>query len=257
MSTGGSAGVQSGGTAGAGGAGPQPITIVNVSDTAMTLTDDVPTLELTPPSAGNAIIVGITCQSTTGWCTLPQGSVTDNQGNSYTRIMQGEAVTSSSQGARAYIFIAENIATPSGPLVLSVDPNGSVPPDIQLVAWGAIEVAGLATPPSIDASGVSIVTSNDATETTALTDLAPMQPNELAVAVLTMRSDDTNMLITPAAGWTSHHLNQNGYSGPPGHSMVTQILTSTDIVSHTWTHDEPSRGAAAVIATFRGALTEP
>jgi hypothetical protein len=141
--------------------------------------------------------------------------------------------------------------------VLSVDPNGSVPPDLQLVAWGAIEVAGLATPPSLDASGISVVTGDGGTETTATTDLAPTQSNELAVAVLTMRSDDTNMLITPAAGWTSHHVNQNGYSGPPGHSMVTQIIASTDIVSHTWTHDLPSRGAAGVIATFRGAITDP
>lgn len=257
VSAGGSAGVATGGSAGAGGA-PQGISIVNVTDTAMTLTDNVPTLTLSAsPSAGNAIIVGITCQSTTDYCELPDGSVSDNQGNTYSRVIQGEAVTSSAQGARPYIFIAESIVAPNGPVVISVDPNGEVPPDIQLVAWGAIEVAGLAAPPSFDASGASLVGGDYATETTAVTDLPTTQPNELAIGVLTMRSDDTNMLITPAAGWTSHHHNQNGASGPPGHSMVSQVLTSADIISHTWTHDVPTRGVAAVIATFRGAVVRP
>ena len=68
-----------------------------------------------------------------------------------------------------------------------------------------------------------------------------------------MRSQDTNMLITPMGSWTSHHIHQNNNSGPPGHSMVSRILNSTGIVTHTWTHDPPTRGVAAIIATFRGA----
>jgi hypothetical protein len=72
-----------------------------------------------------------------------------------------------------------------------------------------------------------------------------------------MRSDDTNMLIMPEAGWTVHHVNQNGARGhPPGHSMISLVTTRAGQVSHTWTHDPPSRGVAAVIATFRGALTD-
>jgi hypothetical protein len=73
------------------------------------------------------------------------------------------------------------------------------------------------------------------------------------VGVASGRSNDTNMLITPEAGWTQHHVHQNAASGIPGHSMITQVLTSAGIVEHTWTHDPPSRGVTGVIATFRGA----
>jgi hypothetical protein len=186
-------------------------------------------------------------------CTVPPGGVSDNQANTYVRAFEGESVTSSvTHGARGYIFIAENISAPSGPFVVSVDPNGSVPANIQSVAWGAIEVTGLAATASLDASGGTLVLSGEPS-TTATTDLATTQANELAVAVLTMRSNDNNMLITPDAAWSSHHINQNGASGPPGHSMVSQVLTDTGVISHTWTHDLPTRGVVGIIATFKGA----
>lgn len=187
-------------------------------------------------------------------CSILENGVTDNQGNAYKRVIQGEPIASSMQAARAYIFVAENIAAPNGSFVVSVDPEGSVPPDTQNVTWGAIEVSGLAASPSFDASGSSAAGGSDVTSTTASTDQPTTQANELAVAVLTMRSDDTNMLIEPSADWTSHHVNQNGASGPPGHSMVSNLLSSTEVVSHTWTHELPTRGVAAVIATFKGAL---
>ena len=64
------------------------------------------------------------------------------------------------------------------------------------------------------------------------------------------------MLITPESTWVSHHSHQNATDAnmnPPGHSMVSKVLSSTGVVSHTWTHDEPTRGVAAVIAVFKGA----
>jgi hypothetical protein len=114
-------------------------------------------------------------------------------------------------------------------------------------------VSGLAPAPSLDAWGITLSGGVDPTSTVAATDRATTQPNELAVAVFSMRSTDTNMLITPESSWVSHHIHQNNASGPPGHSMVSRILSTTGIVSHTWTHDAPSRGVAAVIATFVGA----
>lgn len=165
-------------------------------------------------------------------------------------MVQGEAIKSTSQGARGYVFIAQNIPAPSGSFTISVDPDGSSA--LQAMAWGAIEVAGLAARPSLDASGVTTVDSGGSTAAT--TDTATQQNNELAVGVLSVRSNDTNMLITPEASWTSHHVHQNNASGPPGHSMISKILTSTGTITHTWTHDIPTRGAAGVIVTFRGAL---
>lgn len=218
--------------------------------------EDVPSHEFSAaPSAGNAIIVGITGFSEVDNFTVAPGGVNDNQGNSYTRVFEGESVVSSTtHGVRGYIFIAENISAPSGAFVVSVDPNGSVPANVQSVAWGAIEVAGLGPPPSLDATGGTLVLSGQ-TSTTATTDLATTQANELAVAVLSMRSNDNNMLITPDPAWASHHLHQNGASGPPGHSMVSQVLDATGVISHTWTHDVPTRGVVGIIATFKGAQT--
>jgi hypothetical protein len=187
-----------------------------------------------------------------GDCTITTTGVTDNHGNSYTRAVQSEPIRSSSQAARGYIFIAQNVVAPSGPFVIRVDPEGVMA--TQAVAWGAIEVSGLAAAPSLDAWGVSLASGSDPMSTSAVTDRATTRANALAVAVLSMRSSDTNMLITPEMSWVSHHIHQNNASGPPGHSMVSRVLSTTGIVSHGWTHDAPTRGVAAIIATFAGAL---
>ena len=255
--SGGSSGAGAGGGAGAdagddSSGGAPPLAVVRASDTMLS-TADIPTLTFEPaPRAGNSIIVGVTCISDyLSDCTISTGGVTDNHGNSYTRAVQSEPIRSSAQAARGYIFIAQNVVVASGPFVISVDPEGTT--TLQAVAWGAIEVSGLAAPPSLDAWGITVAGGSDPTSTTAATDRATAQPNELAVAMLSMRSSDTNMLITPESSWVSHHIHQNNASGPPGHSMVSRLLSSTAIVSHSWTHDAPTRGVAAIIATFAGA----
>ncbi|MBK7582055.1 MAG: hypothetical protein IPI67_17845 [Myxococcales bacterium] len=50
-----------------------------------------------------------------------------------------------------------------------------------------------------------------------------------------MRSDGTNMMITQESGWVSHQVHQNSTSAninPPGHSMVSKLLTSSGKISH-------------------------
>jgi hypothetical protein len=236
--------------------GPPPIVIVQAGSLAEGSADTL-TLSLgATPKAGNAIIVGVTCISDfSGDCVLPaSGGVTDNQGNTYARIVQGEAIKSSSQGARGYVFIAESIGTPSGALTIKVNPDGTVPPNIQFIVGGAIEVSGLAAAPSVDTWGSSLVSGTSSTSTAVTTNLATTQANELAVGVLSVRSNDTFLSILPETGWTTQQVNQNGADGhPPGHAMITKILTVTGKITHTWQHDVPSRGAAGVIATFKGA----
>lgn len=243
-----------GGASGSSGAGGTPAIIV-VQSTPIELDNasDVYALTLTtPPTAGNAIIVGITCFSEVDNCTIPDGGVADNQGNGYALVQQGASVVSSTtHGARPYLFIAENIGVPSGPFVITADPNGSAPANYQHIAWGAIEVAGLATAPSLDQTGGTPVGSN--ASTTVSTDAAILQGNELAVAVLTDRTNDNDANIVPETGWTQHHVNQDGQSTALPHSMVSRVIPAAGVVSHTWTHDEPTRGASAIIATFRGA----
>jgi hypothetical protein len=238
---------------------------VQTSDVKLTLTPMSATTLTMPatPHPGNAIIVGITCISEYGYdadasvagdCVLASGDVTDNHGNTYPRAVQGEPLKSSRQGARSYIFIAEGIVAPAGDFTITVDPEGANP--TQSAAWGAIEVAGLSAPPSRDAWGISMVGGADKTSTTATTDYPTIQANELAVGVLTMRTEDNFMNIQYEMGWTSQHLHDNATeanANPPGHSMVTSVLTSVGVQSHTWTHDNPTRSVAGVIATFKGA----
>jgi hypothetical protein len=104
----------------------------------MLSTEEIPTLALDPsPSAGNAIIVGVTCISDyLGDCTIPSGGVTDNAANTYVRVVQSEPIRSSAQAARGYVFIAQDVVAPSGPLVISVNPDGTT--TLQAVAWGAV-----------------------------------------------------------------------------------------------------------------------
>lgn len=239
-----------------GGGGP-PIAVVQITPTALS-TAAVPTLTLqATPVAGNSIIVGITCISDhLGDCIIGTSGVTDNQGNSYTRALQGESIKSSAQGARGYIFIAQNIGATSGSFVISVDPDGTTAG--QSLAWGAIEVSGLAAPPSLDASDIGLASGGGTCDaqctvsTTVTSDTPTTQANELAIGVLSVRSNDTNILIAPESTWTSHHVHQNNASGPPGHSMISKILNTTGTVSHTWTHHLPTRGAAGILATFKG-----
>lgn len=264
--TGGSAG--SAGAAGGGGAagvdsgaggtgGTAALAVVQASPIKLSMLDAAANVSLpSPPSAGNAIIVGITCLGShqvqgQGDCIIAPGGVTDNQGNTYTLIVQGEVIPSSYQGARGYIFIAENISAPTGAFTVSVDPEVVVVPNVTHLhmAFGAIEVSGLAPAPSLDASDST--PSGAASSTTISTSAAV--PNALAVAVLSVRSDDTNLQISAESTWVSHHVHQNNSSGPPGHSLVSRVLTSAGQVSHTWSHDEPTRGATGIIATFKGA----
>ena len=74
------------------------------------------------------------------------------------------------------------------------------------------------------------------------------------MAVHTARSndEDNDFNYGHDAAWTERQLNSDGVSQASQYSLVTRILTEPGVVSHTWTHDEPTRGVSAIIATFRG-----
>jgi hypothetical protein len=238
---------------GTGGGVQAPIAIVRATQTKISPVENAPTLTWsTVPAAGNAIIVGITCFSDIDNCTIPPGGVTDNHGNVYQLAVEGSSIISQpTHGARGYIFIAENIATAGNSFIIKVDPNGSVPPNVQNMVWGAIEVSGLASN-SLDQIGQFPATGGAITSTTVKTTDATDHANELAVAVHSMRSSDVDVAYTHEPQWTQHHVNANGEGGVNPHSMVSRRLSQTGVASHTWGHDAPTRGVSAVIATFRG-----
>ena len=242
-----------GNAGGAGGAAPTtaPIVVVQTSRTSIVGNAD-PSLTLSAaPKAGNALIVGISCFSDLDNCIIPDGGVTDNQGNTYALVVEGASIVSSdTHGSRPYLFIAQDIPAPVGAFTITVNPNGTPAENVQNFAWGVIEVSGLA-PNSVDQTG-RFPNSCCETTTTVETDAATAQANELAVAVHTARSNDNDFNYGHDAAWTERQLNDDGVSQASQHSMVTRVLTEPGVVSHTWTHDEPSRGVAAIIATFRG-----
>jgi hypothetical protein len=210
-----------------------------------------PTLTLSAiPEAGNALIVGITCFTEVENCVIPEGGVTDNQGNTYELVVEGDSIVSSStHGSRPYIFIAENIAEPMGMVTITVNPLGDPADNYQNFAWGVLEVSGLA-PDSADQTG-TFPNTCCFTSTTVATNAATSQANELAIAVHTARSGTEDFMYSHDPAWIEHHVNGNG-NNVSQHSLVSRILTEPGVVSHTWTHAEPTRGVAAVIATFRG-----
>ena len=110
--------------------------VVSNADPSLTLT--------TPPQAGNALIVGISCFSEVDNCLIPDGGVADNQGNTYALVVEGASIVSSdTHGTRPYLFIAESIAAPTGAFTITVNPNVTPPENYQNFAWGVLEVAGL------------------------------------------------------------------------------------------------------------------
>jgi hypothetical protein len=229
----------------------QGIEIVQASRVSLADVVD-PTLTMSAlPKAGNALIVGITCFSEVENCVIPEGGVSDNQGNTYELVVEGDSIVSSgTHGSRPYLFIAENIGAPAGMLTVSLNPLGAPDENYQNFAWGVLEVSGLAQG-SVDQTG-SFPNTCCFASTTVTTDAATAQGNELAVAVHAARSGTEEFAYGHDATWTEHHVNENGNSVASQHSLVTRVLTEPGVVSHTWTHAEPTRGVAAVIATFRG-----
>jgi hypothetical protein len=245
--------------AGAASAGAPPmlpmIEIVQASRISLVANID-PTLTLSSvPAAGNALIVGVTCFSEVENCVIPEGGVTDNQGNTYEMVVEGSSIISQpTHGSRPYLFIAENIAEPVGMVTITLNPLGEPITEqggnYQSFAWGVLEVSGLARN-SVDQTGLFPSSCCDPS-TTVMTDGATTQVNELAVAVHSARSSTTMFNYGNDPAWIEQHVNNNGETSNSQHSLVTRILTEPGVVSHTWTHEPPTRGVSAIIATFRG-----
>lgn len=229
-----------------------PIRIENATSTIVTVGAD-PASTITPtPTPGNAVIVAITCFSEVDQCTIPATGVTDNQGNTYRRVVEGSSITSQpGHGARGYIFIAESVGPSTGPFTIRIDANGAPDANVQDFVWGVLEVSGLAPANTVDKIGSTPLLCCDAS-TTVSTSGPTTQANELAVAVHSLRTNSGNSDIGHDPTWDEPHVHVGGGGGGTPHSTVTKILQVSGVVSHTWSHVVPTRGTSAVIATFKG-----
>ncbi|MCC6214273.1 MAG: hypothetical protein IT376_05360 [Polyangiaceae bacterium] len=229
-----------------------PIEVFVASHLAQT-TELEPRLAFTrTPAEGSAIVVAMTFFSDTALGAIPADGVSDNQGNTYDLVAAGAPITSQpTHAARGYLFLARGIGPVVEPFEVVARPTIGGSPHFQQMTWGALEVTGLAPTGVVDRTG-----SAPSTACCAFTNVATggptLQRNELAVGVLSMRSNDPDVQLAPETGWEQPHVWQDGQSVGNPHSLVWRIVAEPEVVTHTWTHDVPTRGASAILATLRG-----
>lgn len=190
------------------------------------------------PAVGNLIVVLIS-----GWNSGTFGvtSVTDNQGNTYSR---AGTQPSSSGLCRADIWYTK-VATSSGTFTISVNCAAG-----SYLEWVGVEVSGQdATTPFDKDAQANSTTGDAATGNTAT--LA--QADEIVFAVAAVSNNDTNITITTPTGYTNLTINQDA-TATIGHEASYKIVAATTAVSASWTHDNTAQdGWSCKVATFKQA----
>lgn len=190
------------------------------------------------PAVGNYIVVLIS-----GWNagTFGVTSVTDNQGNTYSR---AGAQPASSGLCRADIWYAK-ATTASGTFTVTVNCGSG-----SYLEWIASEVSGLAATSPADAGAEA----NSATGDAAVGPTATLaQTSEIVFAVAAVANNDTNITITTPSGYTNLAINQDA-TATIGMEASYKIVSATTAVSASWTHDNTAQdGWVAKIATFKAA----
>lgn len=196
------------------------------------------------PSAGNTILLLMSyAQLSTGVSScLNGGQVIDSLGSYF-----DVAVESPLSGRiRSYIWFKSIFSAPGGSYSVTV-----TCPSASWITMKAVEVSGLiASYSAYDKGGWAGAIGTVSSTVTAFG--TTVQPNELAVAVLT--TDRVSALtITKDATWTEQYEQEDcatSGSGSVCGSAVTKILSATVTPSHAWTFSTGVDSAAA-LATFK------
>ncbi len=192
----------------------------------------------TLPSEGSLIVVPVWGWSSTTGLDFAPGSVTDNQGNTYTRALQSTMINN----ARTAIYYAYNIGNPSGTFTITLSSVAGC------TAIGASEFTGMLTTDPLDKSTSNTGTSSTpSTGTTAATD----QAGELAVASM-VSLQFTNSAISNTAGYTEILEDTDGSAAQAGEGNY-KILDTIGTQESTWSLAAGSNDWSASIATFKAA----
>lgn len=190
----------------------------------------------TLPTGGNTIIVVIG-----GFLNGGLQNLTDNQGNSYTLVLQNTDV---------YIYAAYNIGTPSGTFTITVAPGGTG----NYFNWGAMEYTGIN---GVDQIGTA---TSSSTSNTVTTTGATNNVNELIVAAIKLdgsgQSWTTN--ITHDGSYTEQFLRNYMDANNVAYSVVTKMQAASATPSHQWTYTANPGGSYttyAAMATFKSGHT--
>lgn len=205
-----------------------------------------------PPTPGNAIVViasgDIESSSGGAMITFPDGSVTDNEGNTYTKAVETVGLKESPayDGTMA-LHVAENISASGGTFTVDVDP-------VNIVSTGAnrdvnvavLEVGNLATANIIDTVG-SIVKSEEGgtfptgISTTVSTTNDISQDNTFIISFITQVGAEQPMQILAEDGSNLvYNLGNNGVS----RRFVAAYKVQEDAgpASFTWKHNNVTSG---------------
>lgn len=199
------------------------------------------------PAAGSHILVGVTHWNFDPGTYCQQGSVTDNQGNTYQLVASaGGAPTHLS---RVYAYVAESIATPSGQFTVTVN----CPDSRDYLTADAWAITGALPAAIVDRVGTA---TTNGTSITVSTGTATSQTDELLVALLVADNNGTlSYGIEP--GWTEQTVETQTTGGTgEGAQFLTRGVSSTGTYSHTWTvgtnNEVPA--LAAIMLSLRGTV---
>lgn len=191
------------------------------------------------PTAGNCVVVCVGARADGG---SANPSVSDNQGNSYTRKMQAFDGPVTIDGS---VHFAKNVAS-SGSWTITATANAGTTPATLLVVVLEISGADLSNPmPDAGSSSGS----GTAPAPGALTN---SNANSVFLGFAVDVDTSASATLTPPGGsWVSQQSNTNGSSGCVG-SVVTQIVSSVGGQNPTWT--SASVTWAAIVVTVQAGL---
>ncbi|MFO0773706.1 MAG: fibronectin type III domain-containing protein [Nitrospiraceae bacterium] len=199
------------------------------------------------PAAGSHILVGVTQWNSDSSVNCIQGSVSDNQGNTYQLIASaGGAPT---HLTRVYAYLAEAIPTPSGQFTVTVN----CVDDRDYLTADAWAITGALPGAIVDRIGTASTTG---TSITVSTGGSTAQSDELLVALLGADNNGT-LTYSIESGWTSQTTEtQTTGSGGEGAHFITKGVSSPGTYSHTWTvgTNNETPALAAILLSLRGTV---
>ena len=226
-------------------AGTVPTLAVEQVSTPVTQTANAASAATTfasAPTAGNTVIVVLAGKGTNG--SFDNATVTDNQGNIYSTVVQGVYANADTSGPRGQIFVATNVATGT-PFTIT-----ATPPQDSMINMAALELSGGDPVVPVEKIGWSTFGSGSS----ASSDAGPLADPGLApylyVALIFDDSNDSNVNFSPEVGWTSFLLDQDSSAGLAT-SAVYRVITTPGYLDHWWNHDSHSGdNMETVMATF-------
>jgi hypothetical protein len=198
------------------------------------------------PTGGNAVLVPI-CGRHTPSTAFQVGSVTDNQGNTYSLIASSLTGNVSTGLVRVLLYGNTNIGNPSGTYTITVAPQAS---SNNFYVFGGLEYSDVQDSGALDVTATNGTVSP--TDATVGPSSATAQADELVIAATALQADaDSNVgLSAPSTGYTQRYAEQDAAS-IVGCEVADKIVAATGTQSATWSHD--AADTASLIATFRQA----